>query len=135
MSIPSYFVKIMFISICIVLLASKVVGSPAGHPVGHPVGHGHSVGHNCTTQHNTTASSNAADVTSSNNELAVGFVGQEKNVTIFSTANSTDDDPQNGGNGWPCERCWTSAAIPIAAELRKALITFFVCLIMIRIFI
>ncbi|KAI6080407.1 hypothetical protein F4821DRAFT_265928 [Hypoxylon rubiginosum] len=133
--VPGFVVKMMVLSICIIFLASKAMGSPAGFPVGHPVGHTHTAGHNCSTHHNITVVSNVANVTSGVSRPAIGFVGQEKNVTTPRPTNDTDaDEPQNGGNAWSCKRCWTSASSSVSAEIQRAIITFFICLIMIKIF-
>ncbi|KAI1771550.1 hypothetical protein F4818DRAFT_454679 [Hypoxylon cercidicola] len=112
MAKSSILVRIMFISIILILFATRVLSSPMD-----------TMAYNCSSHHNITAISNVSNGNSGGSN-AVGFVGQEKNATLL---NSTIMKGGEGGNS-SCELCWTGSATSTIAKLpREAVFSFLVC--------
>ncbi|XXH01212.1 beta-glucosidase [Hypoxylon texense] len=116
-------VRIFLISITIILLATKALSSPVD-----------TVGHNCSTHHNVAAVSNVLSSGSNEGGNAMGFVGQEKNLTI---SNGTMMKGGSGKNSSSCEHCQTGAASsPKLTIAKKIFITLWIsitiALIMLR---
>lgn len=102
MAVPRILVRIMLISITIIFLVSKAMSSPV-----------RTAGHNCSTHHNITSVSNIISSDSNVKGNAIGFVGQEKNLTVSNSTMMKGGEGGKGGNGTngsSCERCWTGDA-------------------------